>query len=79
VIQQRRAQAPWLRRGVVSIALIMAWFLPWYLRRYTPLDWPVVNVFKTLGLGVASAAIYVLWDWVRVQNPLQQHAKTQQP
>jgi hypothetical protein len=79
VMQPRRAQDPWLRRGLVSIALIMAWFLPWYLRRYTPLDWPVVNVFKTLGLGIASAALYVLWDWVRVQNPLQRHANAQQP
>jgi hypothetical protein len=79
VVQQHRAQDAWLRRGVISIALIMAWFLPWYLRRYTLLDWPVVNVFKTLGLGAASAALYVLWDWVRVQNPLQQHAKTRQP
>jgi hypothetical protein len=55
----------WLRRAAVSVALVLAWFLPWYLRRYLGLEWPVVDLFKTLGLGLASAALFCFWDWAR--------------
>jgi hypothetical protein len=48
---------------------MLAWFLPWYIRRYTPLEWPVVDLFKTIGLGLASAALLMFWDWVRGQSP----------
>ncbi|UCH59122.1 MAG: hypothetical protein JSV61_13010 [Anaerolineales bacterium] len=60
----RRAPDPWLRRVLVGLGLVLVWFMPWYLRRYTPLQWPVVDLFKTLGLGLASAILYWLWDWV---------------
>ena len=64
-MEHRRSSDPWLRRVLVSVALILAWFLPWYLRRYTAFEWPVVDVFKTLGLGIASAFLFILWDWTR--------------
>ncbi len=64
--QQRRAPDASLRRVLISAALVLAWFVPWYLRRYTPLDWAVVDVFKTLGLGFASAVLYWIWDWARL-------------
>ncbi len=72
--EQRRAADPWLRRALVSVALILAWFVPWYLQRYLQL--PVGDLFKTFGLGIASAVLYILWDWARqrpkneIQKPL---------
>lgn len=60
---QRHRRDPWLRRALVGAGLILAWFLPWYLRRYVYLPWEVVDLFKTLGLGVATAVLYWLWDW----------------
>jgi hypothetical protein len=47
------------------LGFILAWFVPWYLRRVTPLEWPVQDVFKTVGLGLASAVLFFMWDWSR--------------
>jgi hypothetical protein len=66
-IEQRRLADQTFRRVMVWLGLILAWMLPWYLRREYPIYWPVVDLFKTLGLGVATAALYTLWDWVRRQ------------
>lgn len=60
---QRHRRDPWLRRAMVGAGLILVWFLPWYLRRYVYLPWEVVDLFKTLGLGIATAVLYWLWDW----------------
>jgi hypothetical protein len=54
---------PWLRRVLVGVGWLFVWFIPWYVGRYTHWDWPVQDVFKTLGLGLASASLYALWDW----------------
>jgi len=56
----------WLSKTLVALGLVLIWFLPWYLRRYTGLEWPVVDFFKTLGLGVVSSALYFIWDWLKV-------------
>ena len=58
---------PWLRRALGALAWVLAWFLPWYLRRYTAFDWPVIDLFKTIGLGVACAALFWIWDVVRAR------------
>jgi hypothetical protein len=63
-IQQRELKDPWLRRAVVASACVMAWFVPWYLRRQIEFDWPVVNLDQVVGLGLVSAGIYVIWDWL---------------
>ncbi|HEX7974003.1 MAG TPA: hypothetical protein VF498_06320 [Anaerolineales bacterium] len=63
LVEQRRAPDPWLRRALVCTGLVLAWFVPWYLQRYLQLQ--VYDVFKTLGLGLASAALYLIWDWAR--------------
>lgn len=62
---QRERRDPWLARTLIGLGLILAWFVPWYLRRVTPLEWPVQDVFKTVGLGLASAVLFFLWDWSR--------------
>jgi hypothetical protein len=64
-VAQRHRPDPWLRRILVGVAIIIAWFVPWYLRRYVYLSWPVVDIFKLLGVGVASAILYWIWDWAR--------------
>jgi hypothetical protein len=63
IVAQRHRQDAWLRRALVGAGLILAWFLPWYLRRYIYLPWAVTDLFKTLGLGVASMVLYWVWDW----------------
>ncbi len=66
-VTARDARSPWVRRAVVSLGLILLWWVPWYLRRVTPLHWPVADVFLTLGLGTLSAGLYLLWDVWRAQ------------
>lgn len=66
--EERQRAGPWLRWAAVSLGLILVWFIPWYLDRNTLIVWPVEDVFKTLGLGIASAVLYVVWDWARVKN-----------
>jgi hypothetical protein len=64
LLAQRRVPDAWLRRALVGIGLIFAWFLLWYLRRYLSFPWPL-DFFRTLGLGIISAVLYWLWDWAR--------------
>ena len=61
--EQRRLPDPLLRRVLVGLGLILAWFVPWYLRRYLHMQWPVADLFMTLGLGLGSAALYWMGDW----------------
>jgi len=60
--EQRRAPDPWLRRIMVGAGLVFLWFVPWYLRRYLHFTWPVADLFKTLGLGLASSVLYWIGD-----------------
>jgi hypothetical protein len=62
-VEHRRLPHPGLRRVIFGAGFVLAWFLPWYLRRYLHLPWPVEDLFKTIGLGLASAALYWIWDW----------------
>lgn len=63
--EQRRSPDAWLRRAIMALGAVLAWFLPWYLRRYFTISWPVIDLFKTLGLGFATAFLLILWDWLR--------------
>jgi hypothetical protein len=67
-IEHRRLADVWLRRAVMAIGAIFFWFLPWYLRRYTPFTWPVEDLIKTVGLGLMTAFLLVLWDWARTSS-----------
>jgi hypothetical protein len=60
--ERRRVPDPWLRRVLVAVGLILLWFVPWYLRRYLSFTWAVVDLFKLLGLGIASAVLYWIGD-----------------
>lgn len=63
-VRYRETKDPWLRRAVGATLFMMAWFIPWYLRRYTAITWPIVELYQTVGLGLVSAALYILWDWL---------------
>ena len=65
-VRHTETKDPWLRRAFGSGLLIIAWFIPWYLRRYVGLAWwPIVELYQVIGLGLVSAGLYVLWDWIR--------------
>jgi 4-amino-4-deoxy-L-arabinose transferase-like glycosyltransferase len=61
---QRDSKNPWLWRTILGLAIILAWFIPWYLQRSDQIIWPVDNVFTTLGLGLVSVLIvFILLYW----------------
>jgi len=68
LVEHRQNPDPWFRRVLVGVGLVLAWFLPWYLHRYLLLEWVVLDVFKTFGLGIASAVLYWIWDWARLHR-----------
>lgn len=63
-VRQKETKDPWLRRAFGSAVLLIAWFIPWYLRRYTTVKWEIVELYQVLGLGIASAILYIIWDWM---------------
>ncbi len=65
LLAQRERPSEWAARLLRGAALGALWLLPWYVRRYTPLDWAVVSLFKTLALGAATLVLYAVADWAR--------------
>jgi hypothetical protein len=70
-VRYRQTRDPWLKRTFVGLILVLSWFVLWYFERYTHLAWPVVDFFKTLGLGVSSAMLYLIWDLARTSFKIQ--------
>lgn len=62
-LSQRERPSVWVPRVLQGAILGALWLFPWYVRRYTPLDWAVVSVFKTLGLGVVTLVLYTVMRW----------------
>jgi hypothetical protein len=62
---QKVSRNPWMWRTIIGLAIVLAWFIPWYLQRSDQIFWPISNVFQTLGLGLLSAIIYFLWMYWR--------------
>jgi hypothetical protein len=67
-VRYREIQDPWMRRAVGSILLIVSWFIPWYLRRYTTVTWPISELHQVIGLGVVSSVLFIFWDWMRAEK-----------
>lgn len=73
-IKHRESNDPGLRRVIIGLGLIFAWFIPWYLRRYSSsFTWPIVDLFKTIALGFISAILYWLYDWARVSGSIERN------
>jgi hypothetical protein len=66
-LEVRRQESPWLYRMIVSVCIMLAWFFPWYFQRYNWFEWPVEELFKTIGLGVACVYLYLLQDIARLK------------
>jgi hypothetical protein len=64
-VEHRQVSDPWLRRALLGFTAVLAWFVPWYLRRYYSIPWEITDPFKTMGLGLISVALIALWDWAR--------------
>jgi len=68
-VKQRHNPDPWFKRILIGLGLVFAWFIPWYLRRYSDnFTWHVIDLFKTLGLGIVTAVLYFVYDWLRKYN-----------
>lgn len=61
-VEVRRQESPWLRRMVVSLGILLVWFFPWYFQRYNWFEWPVEELFKTIGLGFACVYLYLMLE-----------------
>ncbi len=65
-VEHKKYPDPWLRRILIGLGWLMVWFVPWYLRRYVSFfEWPLQDLFKTIALGVVSALLFWILDWVR--------------
>ena len=69
-VTQKQDGSPWLRRVLVGVGLIFLWFVPWYLGRMTAFDWPIKDVFITLGMGFVSVLAYWLIDFWRLRRAI---------
>ena len=63
VLSQRERPSAWVPRLLQGAMLGALWLFPWYVRRYTPLDWAVVSIFKTLALGGVTLVLYAVFRW----------------
>lgn len=63
-VKQRETRDPWLRRALVMGGLSVAWFIPWYLRRYTETIWYIVDLPDILGLVFATNLLFLMVDVV---------------
>ncbi|MDH3942494.1 MAG: glycosyltransferase family 39 protein [Anaerolineae bacterium] len=75
LFQRRETNDPWFRRAVVGTIVMVVWFVPWYLRRYSDFTWPLVALHQTIGMGLLSTFLFVLWDWIRELNGKQEMSR----
>jgi hypothetical protein len=67
--QQKESKDPWLRRVIVAVGMLIAWFLAWYIdRKVIGYGWPVSNMLHLVLLALASGAVYIAWDWWRLSK-----------
>ncbi|MBX3048336.1 MAG: glycosyltransferase family 39 protein [Anaerolineales bacterium] len=64
-VRSRERSDPWLHRSIGVAVCLLVWFIPWYLRRYADFEWPLVDLHQVAGVGLATAGLYILSDWMR--------------
>ena len=50
--------------SLAGLGAVLLWFIPWYLRRYFGVDWPVSSLSLTLVFGFSTAAVFIFLDWL---------------
>jgi hypothetical protein len=67
--RQQETKDPWLRRVVVTVGMLIAWFLAWYIdRKVVDYGWPVTNMISLIVLAFLSSVGYILWDRKRLSR-----------
>jgi hypothetical protein len=67
-VSYRAAPDAWLRRAFFLIISILAWFMPWYIDRYTEFNWLIFDPLLTLLLGTATGILIIIWDIIRMRK-----------
>jgi hypothetical protein len=63
-IDHRQRNSQLLSRAAAALAILLVWFIPWYLQRYGIIRWPVSDVFGTLGLGLLTVFLFFSWKYL---------------
>ncbi len=65
-VRYREYHDPWLKHVVISMGLVLIWFIPWYIRRYFAFSWPLGDFFLTVAAGLLSVSGYIVFQfWKR--------------
>ncbi|MBN1231175.1 MAG: hypothetical protein JXA19_04875, partial [Anaerolineales bacterium] len=64
IVYRKETEDPWLRRVIISVVILILWFIPWFLRRYVelPFEWSLIDLPDIIGAGFVSIALYLIWD-----------------
>jgi hypothetical protein len=68
ILEIRHTSDPWFKRTLISFALLLLWFIPWYMQRYSNFAWPIKSFFLTLELAAVSVGIYILVDFLKTDS-----------
>ncbi len=74
VATQIQKPDPWLRRVLLSFGVVLLWFIPWYLRRYTSFPWEMYPLAEVLAAGGISAGLLVIMDLTKPVLSQQNHS-----
>jgi hypothetical protein len=61
-VESRKSNDRTLKYLLVTAVLTVLWLIPWYMYRKVNLHWPIEDLFKTLGLAVATTILFIIFD-----------------
>lgn len=67
LVEYQTHRDPLLRRVLVSAGLLLFWVMAWYVPRFTNVPWSAGKLEHTLGVGLVTVGMYLLWDWMHSQ------------
>ncbi|MEN8242579.1 MAG: hypothetical protein ABFS17_11695 [Chloroflexota bacterium] len=69
LFRQQESKDPWLRRVIVTVGMLIAWFLAWYIdRKVFGFGWPITNMATLIALALTGSILYILWDIKRLSH-----------